>query len=709
MKPSVASIFRPRSVAVIGATNKPHTLARELVSNLLRSEFTGKVFPVNPRAPVVLCMKSYRSVLEIEDPVDLAVIIVAKEQVLSVVDECGRKGVKGLVIITSGFREVGGDGIERERELAARIAHYGMRAIGPNCMGVVNTDPAFSLNATFSTVRPPAGNIAFVTQSGALGDAIIAHGDRVGIGFSMFASMGNAVDVSANDLLRFWGDDANTDVILLYLESFGEPQQFTKIARDISRRKSLIAVKAGRTDAGARAAFSHSGSLAGLDAGVDALLDQCGVIRVTTVGELFDVALAVSCQPLPTGKRVGIITNAGGPGIMATDAAVSVGLEVPELQESTRQQLKQVLRAEASVRNPIDVIAIGGADDYRAAISACGDDPNVDALIVIFIPPIMIDAPAVARAIVDATAQLRERGNCKPVLTCFMNNGVAITEALAALRAARLPIYLFPESAARALAAMVRLGQWRARPEGTLPTFNVDIAAAQAIVSAVRQSGRRALSGDEARRLFEIYGVPVARRELVSDLDAATRAADAIGYPVVLKIEAAGLVHKTDVGAVITDVRTVAELVDGIRELKRIIAARQIADAQILVQPMISGGREVIFGVARDPVFGPLLMFGLGGVDVEVLHDVAFRVHPITDDEAAEMVRAIRARRLLEGYRGHAAADLELLQSILLRISQLVGDLPEIEQIDVNPFLVTARGGGSAAVDVRVLLDERAG
>ena len=704
MSTSLDSIFRPRSVAVVGATNRPGTIGRELLANLLRSEFTGKVFPVNPNQPVVLCMKSYASVLEIEDEVDLAVILVAKQHVLQVVDECGRKGVGGLVIITAGFKEVGGEGGERELALRRLLTQHGIRAVGPNCMGVINTDPEFSLNATFSRVKPPSGNVGFMTQSGALGDAIIAHAAQVGIGFSMFASVGNKADVSANDLLTHWGDDPRTEVILLYLESFGAPRKFTTIVRGISREKAVVAVKAGRSDAGARAAFSHTGSLAGLDAGVDALFEQCGVIRASTVGELFDVALALSCQPVPKGNRVAIITNAGGPGIMATDACARLGLEVPELAPETRKRMSASLRAEASVRNPVDVIASGGPADYAVSIDACADDPGVDALIVIFIPPVMINAPAVAEAIAGGVERMRARGIDKPVLTCFMNAGPAIDEAVALLRAAHLPIYLFPESATTALAAMVARGRWLDKPKGERVEYPVERGEARTLVDEAAREGRTVLTSGEARRLLEVYGVPVAARRVTASMEEAVSAAQKIGYPVVLKIEAASLVHKTDVGGVVADIRNAGELVDGYTQLREVITTHALVDATILVQSMITGGREVILGMTKDPSFGPLLMFGLGGVDVEVLHDVCFRIHPITDLDAGEMVRSVRARRLLEGYRGEPAADLVLLESMLLRLSQMVGDLPEIEQVEINPFLITAPGGRSSAVDARILL-----
>jgi len=705
MSDALDPIFRPRSVAVVGATNKEGTIGRELLANLLRSEFTGKVFPVNPTKSVVLCMKSYASVLDIEDPVDLAMILVAKDHVKQVVEECAQKGIKGLVIITAGFREIGGEGVEREEELKKILKANGMRAIGPNCMGVVNTDPEFSLNATFSRVRPPVGNVGFMTQSGALGDAIIAHAEQVGIGFSMFASMGNKADVTGNDLLEYWGEDPRTDVILLYLESFGDPRRFTRVARGISRHKPIVAVKAGRTDAGARAAFSHTGALAGLDAGVDALFEQCGVTRVTTVQELFDVAQALSAQPVPNGNRVAIITNAGGPGIMAADACASLGLEVPELSASSQTALRAVLRREASVRNPVDVIASGGPEDYTVSIEACAEDPNIDALLVIFIPPIMINAPEVARAIADSVEAMRARGNNKPVLTCFMNAGKAIEDAVSALRGANIPIYLFPESAIRALAALVRRANWLARPEGEVKTFaDVRRDEAKALVAAAVSAGRKVLSGEETTQLLECYGIPIAKRTIANSMEDVVRAAESMGYPLVLKIEAESLVHKTDLGGVIVDIRNVGELVEGYRKLKEIVEKHGIKDARFLVQAMITSGREVILGVTKDPSFGPLLMFGLGGVDVEVLHDVSFRIHPITDLDAAEMVRAIKARRLLEGYRGEPAADLALLESILMRLSQMVGDNPRVEQVEINPFMVTAAGGQSRAVDARVLL-----
>jgi acetyl coenzyme A synthetase (ADP forming)-like protein len=688
-KPSLDGIFRPQSVAVVGASNRTGNIGREIVHNLIESEFQGPVFPVNPHLKTLHSLKVYASVEDIPDPVDLAVIVVPKEQVQGVVEACGRKGVRGLVVITAGFKEVGGAGIERERQLALTVRESGMRMVGPNCMGVINTEPAVRLNASFARTAPRTGNIGFMSQSGALGEAILSIASRKGIGFSMFVSVGNKTDVSGNDLLLYWEDDPATQVVLLYLENFGDPRRFTEIARRISRRKPIVAVKAGRTSAGARAVSSHTGALAGLDLATDLLFEQCGVIRAASVEELFDLAPAFALQPPPAGNRVGIITNAGGPGILATDACVRLGLLVESPTAGTREALRTRLAPEASVENPIDLLASATPEMYRAAVRAAIDDPNFDSVIAIFVPPVMTRSDEVARAIYEEAA-----GAPKPVLVCFMGADEGVP-GVAELRDRGLPVYTFPESAANAVAALEGYGRWRRRPDGRVVAFPVDRDAVGAILARVRADGREWLDGPEARAVAEAYGLPVARSRHVRGWSAVQSAASEVGWPVVLKRDGAGSEHKSDAGGVKVGIDGEGALRDAFRDLGG-------DDQPLVVQEMVRGGREFILGMIVDAIAGPLLMIGTGGTLVELLQDAVFRIHPLTDLDAAEMTREFKGSALLDGFRGDPPADRAGVEEALLRLSQLVGDFPEIVELDVNPYLALPGAGANRLVDIRI-------
>lgn len=702
--PSLDVLFRPRSVAVVGASRERGSIGRELLQNLLAFDFQGPVYPVNPGARAIHGIRCWPSVSEIPDPVDLAVIVVPRQKVLDIVRDCARKGVKGLVIITAGFREVGGEGAELEAELAALVRGSGMRMVGPNCMGIINTDPEIRLDASFAATLPLPGNVAFASQSGALGEAILATARNLGLGLSQFVSLGNKTDVSGNDLLAWWADDPRTRVVLLYLESFGNPRNFAHLARRVTRAgKPILAVKAGRTGPGARAASSHTGSLAGLDAAASSLLGQCGVIRADKVEELFSMAMAFAHQPVPKGSRVAILTNAGGPGIMATDALVTYGLDMAELRPETREAMAAVLAPEASTANPVDMIASADGPKYRACAEALLADPGVDALIVVFVSPAVIDARTVADGIVEGIAAGRARGGeGKPVLTCFMGRAYG-AEAELRLREAGVPVYPFPEAAAQALAAMVRFRRWLDRPEGRLPELDVDREAAARLIAGVRSAGREWLTTAEAEALLRAYGLPVAASRIVSSPEEAVAFAEEHGYPVVLKVEAEGLLHKSDVGGVQVDLRNPREIKGAFWDIAHGFGARGIPYRH-RVQRMVRGGREVILGVASDPTFGHLLAFGLGGIYVELMRDVVFRLLPITDQDAREMVREIKGWPLLAGLRGEAPVDVVALEDALLRLSRLVMDFPEIAEMDLNPFMAHPEPGASAVVDCRVRL-----
>ncbi|MDX1624070.1 MAG: acetate--CoA ligase family protein [Gemmatimonadota bacterium] len=689
------AIFRPRSIAVIGASRHRGSVGHEILHNLITHEFQGPLFPVHPSAEVVHSIKAYPSILDVPDPVELAVVVVPYRHVLQVVEECGEKGVKGLIVITAGFREVGGEGIAREEALLEVVRRYDMQLVGPNCMGVLNTDPEVALNATFAPTFPPRGPIGFLSQSGALGVTILDHAGELGLGISMFVSMGNKADVSGNKLIEYWGDDPSVQLILMYNESFGNPRRFTTLARSVTKRKPILAVKAGRTRTGARAATSHTGALAGLDVAFDALFEQCGVIRATTLEELFDFAMAFANQPIPDGDRVAIITNAGGPGILTADACESLELEIAELADVTRDRLLAEVPEEASVENPVDLIATADAETYRAALDIVLDDPGVDSAIAIFVPPTRVETREVAAGI----ASVVERHPGKTLLGCIMGKK-GVQTGVTELKRHDIPAFMFPESAARALAAMGRYRRGRERPVGEVASFDVDREAAAAAIESARADGRDRLSGEEVARVLEAYGIPLAESRRVEDPDAAVAVAEEIGWPVVLKVESDEIVHKSDVGGVRLDLETGAEL----REAWEAIVAEVGAERMeaMRVQRMVKGGRETVIGMTSDELFGPLVMFGLGGIYVEVLRDVAFRIAPVSDVDAEEMIRSIHGAPLLSGVRGEEPVSFARIRETIQRVSQLVVEFPEIEEMDLNPFLAFADPDACVAVDARI-------
>lgn len=695
---SLDCIFRPRSIAVVGASRKKGSIGYEILHNLVSGDYNGKVFPVNPKAEVIHSIKCYPSVSDIPDTVDMAVIVVPSFLVPGVVEECGVKGVRGLVVISAGFKETGQKGAELELEVLKIVRKYEMRMVGPNCMGVVSTDPTVLMNATFARIPALRGRIGFMSQSGALGEAILEYAQAVETGFSVFASVGNKADVSGNDLLEYWEHDPNTEVILLYLESFGNPRRFKEIARRTSRNKPIVAVKAGTTYAGARAASSHTGALVSREVATDSLFEQCGVLRVTSIEELFDVSSALANQPLPEGDRVAIVTNAGGPGILATDACVNLGLKVEPLSEDTMRKLTGILPPEASVQNPVDMIASAGPENYKKCLELVLKDPKVDALIAIFVSPVITDPQAIAEAVIAGTKNAK-----KPVLACFMGNvKVGVEEGVEKKR--RIPFYIFPESAARSLAAMEKYKRWRDKPEGTIIDYKVDKDRAAAAIGKA-QAGSP-LAADLVWEVLSAYGLKVARTREASSSGQAVEAAEEMGYPVVMKISSPKIMHKTDVGGVIKDIRSANDVVTAFKTM-RAAFPQAGAKLRVAVQPMIESGREVIMGATQDPVFGPLIMFGLGGIYVETLRDVSFRIHPITDVDAVEMIDSIRGRALLEGVRGEAAVHKESMVDTLLRVSQLMTDFPGIKELDINPFMAHADKSLCKIVDAKIVIGER--
>ncbi len=688
---SIARLLRPRSIAVVGASRRPGAIGYELLGNLVAGGFTGPVYPVNPRGGEIAGITAFPTIGDVPDEVDLAVVVVPAERVAEVVEQCGEKHVGGLVVISAGFAETGPEGRAAERELVAIARRHGMRLIGPNCMGVVNTEPKVSMNATFSPVAPTPGRIAFSSQSGGLGIAILNEATHRDLGVSSFVSVGNKADVSGNDLLQYWAEDENTDVILLYLESFGNPRHFSRIARRIARTKPIIAVKAGRSPAGSRGASSHTAALASPDATVDALFRQAGVIRVDTLEELFDVADVIRHQPLPQGDRVAIVCNAGGPGVLAADACEGYGLDVPELSEQSQQRLRELLGPEAAIRNPVDCIASATAEQYEQALRIVLEDESVDAAIAIFTPPLVTLADDVARAVASVAATAT-----KPVVANFL----ATSGTLSALREGdrRVPFFTYPESAARALARVTPYASWLAKPVVDAPEYtDLDQARGRAIVEvALSDSPSTWLGATEAADLLASYGIPLVRSVRAESSREVVAAAAAVGYPVAVKVDVPGLVHKTDVGGVRLGLRDEEEVAGAADDLLH----RFGEGSAVLVQPMVGSGVETIVGVVEVPSFGPLVMFGLGGTATELLGDRSLTLLPLNRPDALEMIESLRSSPLLRGYRGAEKADLEALSDLLCRVAKLAEDLPEVVEMDLNP--VVAGPSGCLVLDAKV-------
>ncbi|HEY5883220.1 MAG TPA: acetate--CoA ligase family protein [Pyrinomonadaceae bacterium] len=689
--------FEPRAVAVIGASRQRGTIGGEIFHNLLSYGFKGAVYPVNPSADAIEGVAAYSSVEAIPEAIDLAVIMVPAAKVNEVAAACARKGVKALVVISAGFSETGTEGQARQAELVKICRSAGMRLIGPNCMGIANTNPAVLLDATFAPGVPPRGRVGFSSQSGALGLAIIEFANSLGLGISTFVSVGNKADISGNDLLRYWEADDDTDVILLYLESFGNPKKFSQIARRVGRKKPIVVVKSGRSAAGARATSSHTGALlAASDITVDALFRQAGVIRTDTLAELFDVASLLANQPLPKGRRVGIITNAGGPAILCADACEARELEVPVLSAESQAKLRAFLPPGASVGNPVDMIASAPAEHYRQAIEIVAADPNVDALIVIFTPPLVTRADDVATAIVEATQHIDKD---KPLLSVFLSAQPAPTQLRTKDKG--IPSYSFPETAAIALARAARYGEWRSRPETVVVQFeDIKHDEAATIVATALGRGEGWLTPDEVAKLCDCYKLPLVEQRIVASAEDAGQAAEQLGGAIALKAVATGLLHKTEAGAVKLKLCGAEDVASAALEMTERLKSLSTIPTGFVVQRMANLGVEMIVGVVHDPQFGPVVACGAGGVQVELLRDVSIRLTPLAKGDASEMIHELKTYPLLNGFRGSPVCDVEALQDGLLRLSAMVEDLPQIAELDFNPFVVHERG--ASILDARI-------
>lgn len=698
MTSSLSPFFSPSGVAVIGASSNPQKLSHGILYNLVNSTYTGGVYPVNPGAEELLGRKCYPDISSVPDPVELAVIVLPAPALPDTLEACGKRGLKAAIIISGGFKEVGAEGEKLEQRCLSIARSYGMRLIGPNCVGLMSLHSG--LNTTFIHGMPDAGGIGFLSQSGAVCGGVIDFVLGKKVGFSHFLSLGNEADVTETDIIEYLGEDPHTRVIAAYVEQIRDGRRFLDVARKVSRRKPIVLIKAGRTGAGARAVSSHTGSLAGSYSAYQAAFKQAGVVEVQNWDELFDTSIAFDFLPIPRGKRAVILTNAGGPAALTSDALSLNGLVLEDLEESTRASLRAVLNPSAQVGNPVDMLGGASPEEYGLVVSALLKDKNVDIVLPILVPHELTRPGLIAQAIVDAA-----RGSDKPVLTCIMGDA-SIDEARVILQGNRLPMYVYPESAAKVLGAMLRYADWRAVEDPAAAELRgINKAAAADILN--RAAGQDSLGEAETRPLLEAYGIPVVPGGFAATATDAEKLAEEAGYPVVMKIVSPEILHKSDVGGIRLN------LADGkaVRaEFERLMSDMRVAKPRgrlegVMIEKMAPRGQEVIIGMKRDPGFGPLLMFGLGGVTVELFKDVSFRVAPVNRVEALQMITETRAGRLLTGFRGMPLADLDAVVDVLMRLGQLALDFPQVAEVEVNPLLVYPEGQGGLALDGRVILE----
>jgi acetyl coenzyme A synthetase (ADP forming)-like protein len=698
---AVRSFLEPSSVAVVGASRKRRTVGGAILHNLLSAEFNGPVYAVNPSAEVVQSLPAYKSVRDIPGPVELAVIVVPADAVVDAARDCAAAGVRALLVISAAFGESGEEGGRRQRDLIEVCRDAGIRIVGPNCLGVLNTASDVRLNASFAPRAAVPGRVGFMSQSGGLGIAIIEAASRLGVGLSSFVSVGNKVDLSGNDFLQYWEQDTGTDVALLYLESFGDPRKFARIAPWFARHKPVLAVKSGRSSAGARATSSHTGALlSASDVTIDALFDQAGVIRTDTLNDLFSVTQLLTKQPMPRGDRVAIVTNAGGPGILCADACQSDGVEVPELPSEVQERLAEFLPPASSLGNPVDMIATATAADYARTVQTLAESGACDAILVIFVPPLVTEAEDVAIAI----REVAEGEPGVPIATVFMT--MAGPPAELGQGRVQVPGYEFPEDAARAVALAARYGRWRMRPERTFVTpAGIRQDQAAAMISKELARGTGWLEQAQVTELLDCYGLPLVTTRVVRDAAEAAAVAGELNKPVALKAVATGLLHKTDAGGVKLGVDGTDAVRAAAEEIEAAVNRAGHDLEGLVVQPMVpEGGVELIVGVVNDHSFGPVLACGAGGTAAELLKDIAVRITPVTESEASEMLRSLRTFPLLDGYRGAPRCDVGAVEDVLLRVSAMVEAHPEIMELDCNPLIVTPEG--AVIVDARVRIEE---
>lgn len=690
------ALFKPKAVALVGASTKELSIGNVIIRNLQQYGYTGAIYPVNAKADEVCGLKSYPTLAAIPGEVDLAHIIIPSQFVPAAIEECGQKGVKAVIINSAGFSEMGEEGARLQAEFLANARKYGIRVFGPNCQGIINSDPAFNAYCNFTFTFPKPGSISVVALSGGVGALIMQVLDDLDIGQRLYASNGNACDVSIPEIIEYYGQDEGTKAVILYTEGFDKPLDFLEATRAVTARKPVLAMKAGRTEAGAKAASSHTGSLAGVDIATELMFEKIGVLPFRDEGEMVRAAMAFASQPIPRGNRVGIITNTGGPAVIATDVLVDFGIEVPKLSEAAIARLRQTQFPEAALENPIDVVATAGGPQFRAALEVMLEEEQIDCIYINFVTAPFTDTDAVAREIVAANRLRR-----KPLVCNFMTNLKLerFQKTLAILKDGEVPYYANPGDAARALGALVNYGRIQQRDIGRPQLFGgLDAGRAQAIIEQARQADRSVLSALEVYGIFEAYGIAVAPWRVVKDAEQAVAAAEAIEYPVVVKVDCAQIDHKSDMGGVAINLKDAAAVRSTVTEMQQRLG--HYGELGFLVQKFLPGGRELIIGASAERNLGHLVMFGLGGIYVEVLKDVAFKIAPVTRVEAEEMLAGLKTKALLDGVRGEAGIDKSAVIELIQRVSQLLGDLPMIQEMDLNPIMAFA--DRAFAVDGRI-------
>lgn len=689
--------FYPKSIAIVGASSKEKTLGWELMKNLLNFGYNGKIYPVNPKADFIHNVKVFPSLTSIEDNVDLAIIMVAKQFVFSAIEDCEKKKIKNIIVITAGFKEVGEEGKEMEKQLMEKIKKNKMRLVGPNCMGIINTKPGVMMNGTFVQGEPNPGGIGFISQSGALGAAVLKILKQKDVGFAQFLSIGNKADVDENDIMEYWKDNEDVKVITLYLESFGDARKFMETAKSVTKKKPVIAIKAARTAAGMKAASSHTGALASADTVVDAIFEQSGVIRVTTVDELFDLAKSFDRTILPKGNRVGILTNAGGPAILTVDEANNSGLQVPELSKTTQDKLHEILVPEAAFTNPVDVLPPATAEVYGKATEIMLDDDNIDAGIVILGPPLMHDTLEIGIAICNASMK---SGKCVTVVLMSQDD---IIPKLADEIKNHPPIFNSCEAAAKVIGQMYKYKISRGKPEGKYLDFVSSKKDVEKIFKKYDKS-ETYLDFDDVVKILKAYGLPIVESFLAKNVQESVDIADKIGYPVVIKVSGKKLIHKSDVGGVVVDIKNLEELIQAENKVIAGLKEKGIDDQLegFTLQPFVKGGTETILGVIKDSGAGHLVAFGMGGIMVEVMKDVKFKLLPVNDVETEELIKSTGVYKILKGVRGNPPVDLEFIKDNILKLSQLISDYPQIVELDLNPFVFSYQTDRCKILDARI-------
>lgn len=695
-------LFYPKSLAVVGATKTKGTVPYDILENILKADFNGVVFPVSPREKSVCSVKAYKYVIDIEDPVDLAILVFPSPVCHMALEQCGEKGIKAVIIISAGFKEIGEKGIARENQLIEIAEKYDISFIGPNCLGVINTDPISNLNASFARKMPDEGSIGFLSQSGALCTAVLDYARAKHIGFSKFISFGNKADISEIDFMYYLMKDEKTKVILLYLEEITDGRALMDASRDIIKQsgKPVLIIKSGRTSEGALAAASHTGSLAGRDDVCDAAFKQAGIIRCNHLEEMFNIAIAFVYQPLPKTNKIAIITNAGGPGVLTTDASIKENLQLAKFSAETTKKLKRHLPSTANIKNPVDVIGDARADRYNAAINAAFNDEDVDGVFVILTPQSMTDIDLIAKEIVEVA-----NGHDKPIYTSFMGEA-DVASGINILQKNRIPHYQLPESMSKSFAATYRFKQFMNKKNGELTHFDINKGNAQKILKLASKDGKTYLFEEEAVKVLEAYGMPVLSNGMAHSPEEAAKIAKQIGFPVVMKIMSPDIVHKFDVKGVVLNINNNEEaqhaynsIVDNVKNLQ--------PDAKIkgvFVTKMIPKGEELIIGLKQDSSFGPVIMFGLGGVFVEIFKDTSLKIAPLSETDIDEMIKEVRAYNILKGARGNKARDINSIKDILRRLSQLAVDFPQIKELDMNPVIALEEGKGCYVADAKIML-----